>query len=102
MQACTCASAARHTKGQKARTSHARGSSGSALQIDPSTTSIGGSSACSPRAMIDLAVPRRPEIAMPPSPVSTAPSSSASLIASCPTTAVSGKERASFMLREDS
>jgi hypothetical protein len=47
------------------------------LQMLPSTTSMGGMSACTPRAMIDLAVPRRPAIAMPPSCVSTAPSSSA-------------------------
>ena len=73
--------------------SHSRGLSGSALQNEPSTTSMGGSSACSPRARTDLAVPRFPAMQTPPSPPSTAPSSSASLMKSAPTTAVSGKER---------
>mmetsp|Transcript_32724 Transcript_32724/g.83023 ORF Transcript_32724/g.83023 Transcript_32724/m.83023 type:complete len:238 (-) Transcript_32724:440-1153(-) len=62
--------------------SHMRGWSGSALQKLPSTTSMGGSSACRPRAMTDLAVPRRPAMAMPPRPVSTAPSSRACLMRS--------------------
>mmetsp|Transcript_12659 Transcript_12659/g.53077 ORF Transcript_12659/g.53077 Transcript_12659/m.53077 type:complete len:287 (+) Transcript_12659:1023-1883(+) len=66
------------------------GSSGSELQMEPSTTSMGGSSACSPRAMMDFAVPRRPEMAMPPSAGSMAPSSSADLIFSWPTTAARG------------
>mmetsp|Transcript_11437 Transcript_11437/g.20182 ORF Transcript_11437/g.20182 Transcript_11437/m.20182 type:complete len:216 (+) Transcript_11437:478-1125(+) len=73
--------------------SHARGSSGSALQKLPSTTSMGGSRAWSPLAMTDLAVPLRPAMAMPPSPVSTAPNSSACLIKSWPTTAASGMVR---------
>ena len=42
-------------------------------------------------AITDLAVPRRPAIATPPSSGSTAAKSKASLIASCPTTAVRGK-----------
>jgi len=71
--------------------SHVFGCSGSLLQIDPSTTSIGGSSACRPRAMIDLAVPRLPEMAMPPSAGSMAPSNNADLMFSCPTTNARGK-----------
>ena len=58
-------------------TSHSRSSSGSALHHVPSTTSMGGSSACTPRAMTLFAVPRRPMMAMPPSRLSTQPSSSA-------------------------
>lgn len=57
---------------QQAPTSHSEGFSGSALQKEPSTTSMGGSRACTPRAMIDLAVPRRPEMAMPPTPAAAA------------------------------
>mmetsp|Transcript_12397 Transcript_12397/g.30069 ORF Transcript_12397/g.30069 Transcript_12397/m.30069 type:complete len:281 (+) Transcript_12397:1069-1911(+) len=71
--------------------SHEPGSSGSELQNEPSTTSMGGSSACSPRAMMDFAVPRRPEMAMPPSAGSMAPKSRAALMFSCPTTAARGK-----------
>mmetsp|Transcript_1832 Transcript_1832/g.4133 ORF Transcript_1832/g.4133 Transcript_1832/m.4133 type:complete len:283 (+) Transcript_1832:409-1257(+) len=70
--------------------SHDPGFSGSELQIVPSTISMGGSSAWSPRAMMDLAVPRRPEMAMPPSAGSMAPSSSAALMFSWPMTAASG------------
>jgi hypothetical protein len=66
------------------------GFSGSALQYDSDTVSMGGMSSCRPRAMIDLAVPRLPEMAMPPIMGSTAPSSSADLMSSCPTTAASG------------
>ncbi len=71
-------------------TSHELGSSGSALHQLPSTTRMGGSSACSPRAMTDLAVPRRPHMATPPRHGSTAASSSARLISSWPTTAARG------------
>jgi hypothetical protein len=54
-------------------------------------TSIGGIKACIALAITDLAVPRRPAIATPPKPGSTAASNKANLIASCPTTAASGK-----------
>mmetsp|Transcript_11254 Transcript_11254/g.46970 ORF Transcript_11254/g.46970 Transcript_11254/m.46970 type:complete len:256 (-) Transcript_11254:384-1151(-) len=54
---------------------------GSALAMEPTTYSMGGSSAWMPRAMMDLAVPRRPLMQMPPMFGSTAPSSSALLIA---------------------
>ena len=43
-----------------------------------------------------LTVPRLPAMAMPPRPVSTAPSKSACLISSCPMTAVRGSERVSL------
>ena len=52
---------------QRRRASQLRGSSGSALHQLPSTTSIGGSSEWMPRAITDLAVPRLPIIATPPS-----------------------------------
>ena len=55
--------------------------------------SIGGNRSSIPRAMTDLAVPRRPAIATPPSWGSTVASKRASLINSCPTTAVKGKLR---------
>ena len=52
---------------------------------------MGGSKECKARAITDFAVPRRPAIATPPNPGSTAANSRANLIASCPTTAVRGK-----------
>ena len=52
-------------------TSQPRGSVGLALHQEPSTTSMGGSSACNPLAMTDLPVPRRPMMATPPSWLST-------------------------------
>src|SRR5919202_1686262 len=52
---------------------------------------MGGSKAWRARAITDLAVPRRPAIAPPPIQEPTAANSSASLMASCPTTAVRGK-----------
>ena len=66
------------------------GSSGSELQMVPSTISMGGRSACRPRAMMDLAVPRLPEMAIPPSAGSMAPSRSADLMFSWPMTAARG------------
>ena len=70
--------------------SHSWGLAGSALQQEPSTTSMGGNSWCSARAITDLAVPRRPAIATPPRLGSTAASSRAILIAPCSTTAGRG------------
>ena len=84
---------ATHTHTLLVRTSQAAGSSGSALQNEPSTTRIGGIRARRPRASTDFAVPRRPKMATPPRPGSTAPSSSACLISSWPTTAASGNAR---------
>jgi hypothetical protein len=55
---------------------------------------MGGNKAWRARAITDLAVPRRPAIATPPNPGSTDARSKASLIASCPTTAVRGKAEA--------
>ena len=53
--------------------------------MEPTTTSIGGSIACSPRAITVLAVPRFPDMAIPPIPGSMAPSKRAVFIASCKT-----------------
>jgi len=52
------------------------------LAIEPTTTSIGGSTACNPRAITVLAVPRFPDMAIPPIPGSVAPSKRAVFIAS--------------------
>jgi hypothetical protein len=71
--------------------SQSSGSFGSALHMDPATTSSGGRMACNPRAITVFAVPRLPAMAIPPMHWSTAPSSNADLIASCPTTDASGK-----------
>lgn len=60
---------------------------GSAFAIEPSTTSIGGKIACKPRAITVFAVPRLPEIAIPPISRSVAPSNKALLIASFKKTA---------------
>ena len=54
--------------------------------MEPTTTSIGGSIACSPRAITVLAVPRFPDMAIPPTPGSIAPSKRAVFIESCKTT----------------
>lgn len=64
------------------RETYSSGQDGSAFEIDPTTTSIGGKTACNPRAITVLAVPRFPEMAMPPISRSIAPSKRAVLIAS--------------------
>lgn len=62
---------------------YSSGQAGSAFAMEPNTTSIGGRIACKPRAITVLAVPRLPEIAIPPISRSIAPSNRAVLIASC-------------------
>ena len=54
--------------------------SGSQWKRQPSTTSIGGSSAASPRIAVVLPVPRSPSTSTPPIEASTAASSSASFM----------------------
>mmetsp|Transcript_425 Transcript_425/g.1444 ORF Transcript_425/g.1444 Transcript_425/m.1444 type:complete len:222 (-) Transcript_425:165-830(-) len=77
--------------------SHSSGFSGLALLYESATTSIGGSSACKPRAMIVLAVPRFPAIATPPSSMSTPPNSNDCLMLSMPTTDESGNPRRTLL-----
>lgn len=62
---------------------YSSGQAGSAFAIEPTTTSMGGKIACSPRAIIVLAVPRLPEIPIPPISLSIAPSKRAVFTASC-------------------
>jgi len=45
---------------------YSSGELGSAFAMEPTTTSMGGSIACKPRAITVFAVPRFPEMAMPP------------------------------------
>jgi hypothetical protein len=63
---------------------------GSTLKSLPLTISIGGISLWMALAITDLAVPREPAITTPPTDGLTPHSSSAVLIASCPTTPASG------------
>mmetsp|Transcript_7120 Transcript_7120/g.20976 ORF Transcript_7120/g.20976 Transcript_7120/m.20976 type:complete len:305 (-) Transcript_7120:188-1102(-) len=75
----------------RSKESISSGISGSTLYCEPLTTSMGGRSECSARAMTDLAVPRPPEMSTPPMSRLTAARSSAVLMLSWPTTIDSGR-----------